>query len=352
VLSDRVQRRRLLISADVVRAIAIGGMGAVTLFGTPQLWHFVVLAAIYGCGEALFGPSFHALVPDLVSSELLVEANSLGQLVRPMAQVLVGPAIGGFLVASIGPGWSFVVDAATFVFSGVMIFLMSAGQPVARSSESSVMQDIKEGFRYVRSRTWLWASMAAATLSLLCFIGPFDVLVPYVVKNLFHGSAKQLGFVFAAGGLGSVATAAVLGQRGLPRRPLTKMYVSWIVATALLAGFGLARSIGPMYVVSAACNAGFTVVLVLWFTVVARLVPAEILGRVSSIDWMISTGGFPVSYAITGPIAAAIGVRTTLVAAGLVGAGTILLTMLLLPGTTEPDRDGSLDQRVPSADPA
>jgi MFS family permease len=352
VLSDRLQRRRLLIIADVVRMVAIGTMGAITLLGSPRLWEFVVLAAIYGVGEALFGPSFHAMVPDLVSSELLIEANSLGQLVRPMCQILIGPAIGGFLVGAIGSGGAFVVDAATFAFSALMIFSMQARPPVARSEETSVMHDLKEGLGYVRSRTWLWASMAAATVSLLCFIGPFDVLVPYVVKNLFGGSATQLGLVFAAGGLGSVIVAALLGQRGQPKRPLTTMYLSWALGTALLAGFGLVGSVGPMYVVSFACNAAFTVVMVLWFTVVARLVPAEFLGRVSSIDWMISTGGFPLSYALTGPIAAAIGVRATLIGAGLLGATTILLTVWLVPGTIAPDHDGSLDQRVASDPPA
>ncbi|MDP9331089.1 MAG: MFS transporter, partial [Actinomycetota bacterium] len=352
VLSDRVQRRRLLIIADIVRMVAIGAMGAITLAGSPRLWEFVVLAAIYGVGEALFGPSFHAMVPDLVSSELLIEANSLGQLVRPMGQILIGPAIGGFLVSGIGPGGAFVIDAVTFAFSALMILSMQARPPVARSEETSVMHDLKEGLGYVRSRTWLWASMAAATLSLLCFIGPFDVLVPYVVKNLFGGSAKQLGLVFAAGGLGSVIVAGVMGQRRQPKRPLTTMYLSWALGTALLAGFGLAGSVGPMYVVSFVCNAAFTVVMVLWFTVVARLVPAEFLGRVSSIDWMISTGGFPLSYALTGPIAAAIGVRATLIGAGVLGATTILLTVWLVPGTIAPDHDGSLDQRVASDPPA
>jgi MFS family permease len=352
VLSDRLQRRRLLIIADVVRMFAIGTMGAITLAGSPHLWEFVVLAAIYGVGEALFGPSFHAMVPDLVSSELLIEANSLGQLVRPMCQILIGPAIGGLLVGAIGSGGAFVIDAATFAFSGLMIFSMQARPPVARSDETSVMHDLKEGLGYVRSRTWLWASMAAATVSLLCFIGPFDVLVPYVVKNLFGGSATQLGLVFAAGGLGSVIVAAVMGQRGQPKRPLTTMYLSWALGTALLAGFGLVGSVGPMYVVSFVCNSAFTVVMVLWFTVVARLVPAEFLGRVSSIDWMISTGGFPLSYALTGPIAAAIGVRATLIGAGALGATTILLTVWLIPGTIAPDRDGSLDQRVASDPPA
>jgi len=355
VLSDRLPRRPLLISADIVRMVAIGTMGAITLAGSPHLWEFVVLAAIYGVGEALFGPSFHAMVPDLVSSELLIEANSLGQLVRPMCQILVGPAIGGFLVGPGGQGrtgLAFLVDAATFGFSALMILSMQARPPVARSEKTSVMHDLKEGLGYVRSRTWLWASMAAATVSLLCFIGPFDVLVPYVVKNLFGGSGTQLGLVFAAGGLGSVITAAVLGQRGQPKRPLTTMYLSWALGTALLVGFGIVGSVGPMYVVSFVCNAAFTVVMVLWFTVVARLVPAEFLGRVSSIDWMISTGGFPLSYALTGPIAAAIGVRATLIGAGALGATAILLTVWLVPGTIAPDHDGSLDQRVASHPPA
>jgi MFS family permease len=343
VLSDRLPRRRLMLSADAIRFVAIGAMGWLTVTGGVRLWHLVALAALYGVGEALFGPANTAIVPDLVPSDLLVQANSLGQFVRPFAATLLGPAVGGMLVGRVGAGWAFVADAGTFAFSALMIFLMHE-QPSARDPEATTThwRDLVEGFRFVRSRTWLWASMSVATLSLMCFWGPFEVLVPYLVKNDLHGSAFQLGLVFAAGGAASIAAAALIGQRGSPRRPFTIMYWAWAIGTFSLVGFAVARSLMPMYLVSAVSQSAFTVLIVLWFTVLQRLVPSQMLGRVSSLDWFVSSAGVPASFALTGPIAAALGARTTLALAGTVGAAVIVLTLLLVPAIRSPERDGSL----------
>jgi predicted MFS family arabinose efflux permease len=343
VWSDRLPRRWLMLVGDLVRGIAIATMGVVTLSQTPPLWPYLVLAAIYGCGEALFGPANSAIIPDLVPADQLVEANSLGQFVRPFAATLLGPAVGGILVGTVGPAGAFFADAATFAFSAAMILMMRRQPPASEGREpTSAYRDLVEGMRFVRSTTWLWVAMVAAAVSLLCFWGPFEVLVPFVVKEDLGGSAVQLGLVFACGGAGAVLAALTLGQRPLPRRPLTVMYVSWFVATLFLAGFGLSRTLWPMYLVSAVCHGGIAILLIIWLTVTQRLVPSSLLGRVSSLDWLVSTAGVPLSFALTGPVSAALGVRTTLIVAGVVGAAVILAFAVLVPGARGPERDGSL----------
>lgn len=112
VLTDRLPRRRLMLTADFVRLVAIGAMGVLTITGHVRLWHLIVLAAVYGAGEALFGPANSAILPDLVPAEQLVQANSLAQFVRPFAQTLMGPALGGVLVGTVGPGWAFVIEGS------------------------------------------------------------------------------------------------------------------------------------------------------------------------------------------------------------------------------------------------
>jgi len=344
VLSDRIPRRRLMLAGDLVRGIAIAIMGVLALraTATPKLWPYLVLAAAYGCGEALFSPANSAVIPDLVPPEELVEANALGQFVRPFAATLLGPALGGVLVGTVGAGWAFMADAVTFAFSALMILAMHR-QPAAKQGQEpmSPYRDLVEGMRFVRSTTWLWVAMVAAAVSLLCFWGPFEVLVPILVRDQLHGSAVQLGLVFACGGGGAVLAALTLGQRKLPRRPLTVMYLSWFVATLLLAGFGLSRSLWPVYLVSAASNAGITILLIIWLTVTQRLVPSSLLGRVSSLDWLVSTAGVPASFALTGPLSAELGVRPTLIVAGVVGAAVIAVFALLVPGARAPERDGS-----------
>jgi len=137
VLSDRVDRRHLMIAGDILRLLAIGTVGVLSLAGELTIPLLIGLVVVYGVGQALFGPAFSSIVPSIVPAELLVEANSLGQFVRPFAMTLVGPLIGGLLVGSVGAGWAFIADALTFGFSAVMIMLIHA-RPTERDPEDDV----------------------------------------------------------------------------------------------------------------------------------------------------------------------------------------------------------------------
>jgi len=344
VLSDRVDRRLLMIAGDVIRGIAIATIGIMSIGGTLTMTSLISLVVVYGVGQALFGPAFSSIVPQVVPENLLVEANSLGQFVRPIAWTLIGPLVGGALVASFGTGWAFVADAATFAFSAVMVGLMRT-RPRARDEDerTSPWADLKEGLRYVRRTTWLWVGMVTGLVSLLAVWGPWEVLVPYVVRNDLGGSAADLGLVFGAGGLGSVTVALAMGQRGrLPRRAMTVLYLTWAVGMLMTAGFGLVSAVWQAMCVAFVSESCITALVVIWFTLLQRLVPGHLLGRVSSLDWLISIGGVPLSFAVVGPLASAFGADATLIGAGLIGA-VVTIAFMLLPGARDPERDGSLD---------
>jgi DHA3 family tetracycline resistance protein-like MFS transporter len=341
VLSDRTDRRRVMIVGDAIRGVAIAAIGILTVTGAVRLWHIVALVVVFGVGQAIFGPAFSSIVPQLVPEDDLAQANSLDQFVRPFALQLIGPGIGGVLVGIFDAGLAFCLDAATFAFSIAAIARMRPTPPLRSADErSSAFADLKEGLSYVLARTWLWGGMFAALVGLLLTWGPFEVLVPFVVKNRLHGSPTDLGIVFAVGGVGAVVTAYIWGEAGLPRRPMTVLYLSWAVAAFAIAGFGIVTAVWQAALVAAIEACGITTLLVMWFTVVQRHVPGEILGRVSSLDWMISAGLIPVSFALTGPVASAIGATETLLVAGLAGGAVILATMVLLPGVLDPEREG------------
>lgn len=344
VLSDRLDRRRLMIAGDVIRGIAIALVGALSIAGALTMPRLVALVVVYGVGQAIFMPAFSSIVPTIVPSDLLVQANSLGQFVRPVAWTLVGPVLGGTLVAGIGPGWAFVADAGTFVFSAAMIFaIRTRPVPQPEGERASAMEDLKEGLRYVRRTTWLWVAMVAATVSLLATWGPWEVLVPYIVRNDLGGSAAALGLVFGAGGVGSVAAAVVMGQRGrLPKRATTVLYLTWALGMLMTAGFGLVTRIWQAMLVALVAETSITVLIVIWITLVQRLVPPNLLGRVMSVDWMISTAGVPLSFAVVGPAADAFGVDATLIGAGVIGAA-VTVGFMFYPGARDPERDGSLE---------
>jgi Transmembrane secretion effector len=343
-LADRFNRRRLMIAGDLIRCAAIGTVGTLSITGRLTVPLVVGLVVVYGVGQAIFQPSFSAIVPTIVPGDLLVEANSLAQFVRPFSMMLLGPLIGGLLIAAFGAGWAFVFDGGTFAFSALMILLMRT-RPERRDADSGqrLMSEVAEGLRYVIAHRWLILAMVGATVSLLATWGPWETLVPYVIKNELHGGPTALGLVFGAGGLGSVVAALFFGQRGtLPRRPVTALYLAWAIAMFGTAGFGLVTGVWQAMIVALATEACITILVVIWFTLVQRLVPNDLLGRVTSLDWMISIAGVPLSFAIVGPVASAIGARMTLVLAGILGGG-ITLAVMFLPGARDPERDGSLD---------
>jgi DHA3 family tetracycline resistance protein-like MFS transporter len=349
VFSDRYDRRWLMIGADVVRAVAIGLLGFLSISGVLELWHVIALIAFVGLGDAFFNPASTAIVPDLLPDELLPQANALQGLVRPMMVRLVGPAIGGFVVAAVGPGVAFLVDGATFLVSMVLLAAISA-RPVRAATAASLRRtiaEVGEGLAFVRRTPWLWATLVSAMFSLLLFVGPVQVLLPFLVKNRLALEADALGLIFAVGGVGSVLAAVAVGQLGLPRLRVTVMYAAWALGVALLAGYGLMTSLWHALVVGFVSAALFEIGAIIWVTLLQQLVPRRLLGRVSSLDWLVSTGLVPVSFALTGPVSEMIGPGTTMVAGGLIGS-VLMGALLFWPGVRDPER--GLVEPIPEAD--
>ena len=344
VLADRLDRRLLMISADVIRAIAIGSVGTLSITGDLTIPLLVGLVMVFGVGQALFQPAFQSIVPDIVPEDLLVRANSVDQFVRPLAWMALGPVLGGVIVESFGPGWAFIADGATFVWSAVLIGMIRARPAATKDEHGSMLHDAREGLRFVRRTRWLMASMTAAVLSLFAVWGPWETLMPFVVKYDLGGSASDLAWVWAAGGAGAVLVGLTFGQRGsLPRRALTWLYVTWSIGMFATALFGVVTAIWQAMLVGFVAEASIAALVVIWYTILQRLVPGNLLGRVSSLDWMISMAGVPLSFAAVGPLAEAIGADATLILAGVVG-GSVTLLIMLVPGARTPERDGSLER--------
>jgi DHA3 family tetracycline resistance protein-like MFS transporter len=321
-VSDRYDRRLVMLVADVARALVLAALAALAVTGALKLWELLVIAVIYGAATAFFNPASDALVPQLLPPDALAQANSLDQLIRPLALRLVGPALGGLLVGAVGAGWAFGLDAASFAISVAALLAMSPS-PVSAASASGTRSgagEIRAGLRYVRRQPWLWATLVSAAVAYLLFMGPTEVLLPFVVKHRFAHGATDLGLIFAAGGLGSLVCALAIGQLGLPRRSITFMYVVWTFATLAVAGYGLSNRLWGLMLASVIFNTLETAGTIAWATAKQRHVPSNLLGRVSSLDWLISIGLLPLSYALTAPISAGLGAQTTLIGAGVLGA--------------------------------
>jgi DHA3 family tetracycline resistance protein-like MFS transporter len=363
VLSDRHDRRRVMLLADLLRGALLALLGALALSGALRLWHMLVIVAIYGGAQAFFDPASEAILPELLPAGQLGGANALEQVVRPLALRLAGPAVGGLLVGAFGSGAAFLADGGSFFVSAVALWAMSSGVRSAgavstraasgAASASRRAQDglgatvgeLREGWSCVRRHVWLWGTFASAGVAYLLFMGPAEVLLPYMVKHVLHGSGMQLGIVLGAGGLGSLACALVMSRSGLPSRSVAFIYGVWALATLAVAGYGLATAMWQLMLASLAFNLLETAGTIVWATLKQRHVPGHLLGRVSSLDWLISTGLLPLSFALTGPLSALLGARVTLIGAGLAGAAATL-GGLLLPGMRAVDRRMGAPARV------
>ena len=330
VISDRRDRRRVMVWADSLRAASVAILAVLALAGALQYWELVALVALYGVGTAFFTPAFEAMVPNLLPTEDLTSANSLDQFVRPIGLRFVGPVVGGALVA-VSSGLAFAVDAASFAASLVAVVAISHRGTHCGDLPQTNRAAIMEGLRFVRNRVWLWGTLLSAAIAYLVFLGPAEVLLPYLVKNDLHGSAGTLGLVLAAGGVGAIGAAIYMGRHGHPRRDVTVMYGAWTLATLAIVGYGLATSAWQLMITCLIFNALEAAGTIVWATMKQRHVPGSMLGRVSSLDWLISIALLPLSFALTAPVAAALGVRTTLICAGVVGAA-VTFGAYFLPG--------------------
>jgi hypothetical protein len=251
--------------------------------------------------------------------------------------------LGGAVIGLAGVGWAFAADAGTFAVSVACLLVMrrsaltTPAGPAVGDAAGSFWAELREGVGYVRRHVWLWGTFLSATFTYLLFVGPTEVLLPYVVKTELGGSAAALGLILTSGGLGAIVAALTVGWAGIPRRSITFMYGTWAAATLAVAGYGLATATWQLAATCVLVNGLEAAGTVAWATTKQRLVPGRLLGRVSSVDWFVSTALLPLSYAAAAPAASLIGTRHTLVAAGVLGA-VVTFGFLFLPGMRIPQQ--------------
>jgi MFS family permease len=308
VFADRFARKHVLIASDLVRFMAQGTMAYLLIGRSAQLWHLIALTFLYGVGDAFFRPTATGFVPETVSRERLQQANALLALTTSGFSIL-GPVAAGLLVVTIGPGWALAADAATFLVS-VAFLLPIRVLGAARVKSADFWHELAAGWRIFRSRTWLWVDGAYSALGNFAVLAPFLALGPIVAQRSL-GGAPDWAIIVAAFGLGSILGGVVL-LRVRPRRPL-RTGVPLLALLALPIGL-LALPASTLTIAAGAMAGGFGLTLfnTLFETTVQQQIPADALSRVASIDWVMSAGLQPLGFAATGPLAAAVGVRTTL----------------------------------------
>jgi MFS family permease len=394
VVADRLPRRLTLLWSDGGRAVVTLAVAALGFTHHLQFWHLVALTALFGLAEAFFRPAYQSIPPELVPVEDLPSANALSSFTRSIS-TLIGPAVGATLVAVASPAGAFAFDGLTFVISAVCLVAMgrvdgprraeapapTAGEVVAvgvgvgevtgaaaalaeaelalkdaasapakpaRRGVRGMIADIREGLAYVTGSTWLWLTIALASLGNVAF-APLQVSLPRLVHDTFHQDVWLLGAILTALSVGSILSTLVVGQFKRIRHRGLVAYISLIISSLAVALFGVPLSrfgVGAVHlgglggagglsaeaalalVSSVVMGAGLGVFEIIWATTMQELVPPDKLGRVSSVDWMGSLCLQPIGLALVGALTDVIGPAWMFVAGGLVSAATVLLGLL------------------------
>ena len=356
VWADRLPRHRVMVATDLVRFTLHALLAALVFAGVARIWHLVAIEAVFGAAEAFFRPAATGLLPQTVPEPEIQRASALTGLSQNVAE-FTGPALATALVLGLGAGWAFALDAATFLLSAAFLWRVRPRRrvmerrfatapmrapdaaPAGAAAEApmrvpgrwaGVWSELREGAREVRSRAWVWGTLASFCVALFTGLATWFVLGPAIAREQY-GGVGVYGLVSAAFGVGTIA-GSLLGSGWRPRHPMRAAMLAILMWPAADVLYGAGVTLGV--VVPAILFAGFGVALfnVWWETALAERIPPDKLSRVSSYDWMVSIALLPVGYALAGPLAQACGNVEMLIA----GSALALLALAagLLPRET------------------
>jgi MFS family permease len=326
-IADAVDRRRLLLVTQVgLAATALALMLLALLPETPVLALYGVAFVSAGLA-AVDQPTRTSATPRLVPPERLQAAISMNQLVFNGAAV-IGPAIGGIVLAVAGIAAAYAIDLVTYA-AAIVAVLMIAPIPPAPGAVRPSLRSIAEGLRYARSRREVLATFAIDT-SAMVFGSPRS-LFPALALDVFRVGPAGVGLMASAVGLGAFLGAVFSGWTTKVRRPGRAVLVAVAIWSLGIAGFGLATFSFPLALLFLAIAAGADVIsAVLRSGIVQRLTPDALRGRVSSIQILVVTGGPRIGDAEASAVAALAGTQFSVVSGGvlsLIGLGVVALAM-------------------------
>jgi MFS family permease len=308
VWADRLPRHLVLVTAATVQGTMQAVAGALVVGGSAKVWMLIALSVGYGLADGFVIPTSQGLIPAIVSATRLQEANALLGLSRSVLGV-VGPAIGGVLVAVGSPGGALIVDAVTFFAAAVLLFRVSIAKRADSVEPEPFFAELRQGWIEFRRHTWIWTTIVFFGIG-NCAAQATYVLGPLVAKD-HYGGASTWALLVSSFGAGTIV-GGVLSLRFRPSRPLVASCLCTIPWILQPVGLALHLPVAALVAISTAAGIGLAPHLALWFTVFQQEVPEEARSRVSSYDALGSFVLMPVGSAIAGPVAALVGVSATL----------------------------------------
>ena len=308
VAADRFRLTVILRCVEVTNLVTATTIVVLTWTDTLALWHLGVAAFVFSGAVGFFYPAYSAALPRILPVHQLLAANGVEGTARPLLQLAAGPAVGGALTGLALPGASVLAIAVCHAVA--LVFMLRLRLPErggdaaqdAAASQSSMLREMLEGFQYCVRTPWLLWTLLWAMSAIFLFMGPLEVLVPFLVVDRLGGTVADYGAMLGLYGISTAVGSSVMASLQLPRKYLTTMIWLWGFGTLPFGLVGMTDSwwvmAGALCVFGATGGAG----QVIWGTLLQRRVPSHMLGRISSLDFFVSLLLMPISMAVAGPV--------------------------------------------------
>lgn len=324
IMADRYSSRKIVLLVESLYFLVMAATAVLALSGSLQLWHLMITGFLAGAGGAFFYPAYSALLPRMLPSDQLLAANGMEGTVRPVVQTALGPMLAGFVVAALSPAHAIMAIAVCHL--AALIILRSirplkdydAPAPENGEKQPGVVRQLREGIGYTMRTSWLRWTLFFSIISVFTFIGPFEVLLPFIVSDHLQGDAKLFGYALAFFGAGSAIGSLLIASSKFPRRYLSLMTACWCFGTLPLALIGYVDAAWMLFAILLVFGITDAVGMVIWGTLLQRRVPKHLLGRISSLDFFVSLALMPVSMAVAGPLSQIMSLQSIFVIAGVV----------------------------------
>lgn len=320
VVVDRTSKLRVVTYAQIAFMVLAAILAILTISGVVQYWHIVVLALLLGLATTLENPARQTLMIELVGRTDLTNAIALHASVWNVAR-FIGPAVAGILVARLGEGTAFAINALTFLPVILALFAIRLTPRLQPRSRSSPLSQMKEGFQYVLQDRYVVVLMAMAfSISFLAI--PYTVLLPIFAGDILGLGAEGFGLLFSAAGVGAVLGGALLAVLGNMRRPALFIGSAMLVYASSLLVFSRSHSLALSLVMLALTGAAQLSQLATTNSILQIRAPDVLRGRVISVFLWVHGGAIPLGSLMLGVLAEHWGPRNALtvsaIACGLV----------------------------------
>ena len=329
VIVDRVPKRGLLVATQAAAMILAFILAVLAFTGAVQTWHVIILAAALGAVNAFDAPGRQAFVVEMVGREDLTNAIALNSMMMNGARV-IGPAIGGLLLATVGAAWCFFINGLSFlaVIAGLLLMRLSIHRVAFHSG--SPWHQLIEGLRYVRAHREIFALLMLALIFSVFGIS-YSTILPAFADEILHSDATGLGALTSAIGLGAVTGAFLVARYGNHSRRGQWLTVALLAFPVILALFAYASALPIALLLAFGLGVGFMLVFTNLNTLLQTSVDDAMRGRVLALYTLTFFGFAPFGNLAIGTLSQQWGISVTLLLSAVLSLVLAAPVIILVP---------------------